>query len=807
MQPSFPLSRVWLATALVSTVWAQPQTVFEAARPRVFPDHAPHGSAVPFSSRWKRPVNANDGHDTFRDAARFHATHLMWCYVRDVAFIREAKARGYIFQATLNTILDGRPAGFTPTQGRVMNRDGNLVTAPWMQGWANTWWGCVNSAEFRAVYLHHAKIAVEGGADLLQQDDPGFNFAAVNWGGCFCPACQQGFAAFRQEHPDATMHEFQQHSVERFYADMWPAIDALAGRSIPKSSNNYRGRYGFPHNLFDFGVAELPDVTLESFVESQRNSLREGRVQVFTAVTRKVATNRQGIAMAYATGASMIVPWDVYMGSGEPRYFGTPEEYADLYGFVRASAEVLDGYEHAGVFSPGGMNDHPYAETPPVTVVGPPTVYASLRAVPGGTDRPVAVHLVDWSEKPAPFGLLFQPGRIFGDRPVRYELWTPAPYDEAAHRQAAETGDYAALVRKEVLATGGVTQIEIDRLDPWGILVLVPLAPDPGLVWQPAVAVGDLGSPRLQIQLASQTPGRIQYSLAGSADTRPYEGGIEVAETDVLIARTIAADGRVSVPVRLRLVNARAGLAVWEPDHAELAGHLKLWLRAGDVAPEHRQEVQTWSAAAGPGLHFAARPVYDGRLSTPPQVVPGAIGGQPVVRFGRETDLLSLPGFANQALAGNAFTVFVVSQSKNPGFGLSGNDPDGRGGVPRLYLMRNSFVYDEYSPPAMIQGIEDGPEVLVYTHDGNETIRAFRGRDMQSAVTGKKVVPAFGAGGSLAMPFWVGNQPQTGDLAEIVVFDRELTEAERLAVVAYLDGKYRLGVFPTWVLESVGEPE
>ncbi len=674
-----------------------------------------------------------------------------------------------------------------------------------MQGWANTWWGCVNSDEFRAVYLHHAKIAVEGGMDLLQQDDPGFNFAAVNWGGCFCPYCAKGFATFRQQNPTASMREFQQHSVERFYADMWPAIDALAGRSIPKSSNNYRGRYGFPHNLFDFGVAELPDVTPESFIESQQNSLREGRSQVFTAVTRDERANRRGIAMAYATGASMIVPWDVYMGSGEPRYFGTPEQYADLYGFVRASAAMLDGYEHAGVFSTGGMADHPYAEAPPVTMVGSSGIYASVRAVPGGTDRPVAVHLVDWSENPAPFALLFQPERIFGDRPVRYELWTPAPYDAATHRRAEETGDYAALLRKEVLATGAVTQLEIDRLDPWGILVLVPLAPDPELVWPPAVAVGDLGRPRLQIRLASQTPGRLQYSFEGSSETLVYEGGFEVAKTDVLIARTITADGRVSVPVRLRLVNVRADLAVRQPDHAELAGHLKLWLRAGDVAPEHRQEVQAWPAAAGPDIRFVARPVYDGRLATPPLVVPGAIGGQPVVRFARETDLLSLSGFANQALAGTAFTVFVVSQSENPGFGLSGNDSTGRGGVPRLYLMRNSFVYGEYSPPAMIQGLGEGPEVLAYTHDGNETIRAFRGREMQSAVAGKKVVPAFGADGSLAVPFWVGNQPQTGDLAEVVVFDRELTEAERLSVVAYLDGKYRLGVFPTWVIESVGE--
>lgn len=805
MQPSACLSRALLATAMVAVACARATTVFEAARTRVLPDNAPHGSAVPFSSRWRRPLNENDRRDTFRDAARFHATHLMWAYVRDVDFIREAKARGYVFQATLNTILSGAPAGFAPEQGRVRDRDGNLVTAPWMRDW-NVWWGCVNSDEFRAIYLHHAKIAVEGGTDLIQQDDPGFNFATVNWGGCHCPVCEKGFAEFREANPEATMRDFQQHSVERFYADMWPAIDAIAGRSIPKSSNNYRGRYGFPHLLFDFGVAELPDVTPESFIESQKNSLGEGRFQVFTAVTRSVTANRQGIAMSYATGASMIVPWDVYMGSGEPRYFGTPEQYADLYGFVRASAEILDGYEHVGVFSSGGATDHPFAEAPPVTVVGSSRIYASLRAVPDGTDRPVAVHLVDWSEEPAPFELLFQPERIFGNRPVRYELWTPVPYDEAIHRRAAETKDYSPLVHKQVLATGAVTQVRIDRLAPWGILVLVPLPPDPALVWQPSATLGDLDAPTLRISLASQTPGSIRYSLDEGEPLRLYEGPMDLAATSLLTARTVTAGGRQSPPLRLRLANVRSGLAVRAPDHPELAAHPRLWLRAGDVPQEHRQEVRLWPAAVGPDIRFSPRTLHDGRTSTPPRFVPEAIGPQPVVRFARETDLLSLPGFASQTLAGTAFTVFVVSQSENPGFGIAGNGANGGGGVPRLYLMRNSFVYGAYSPPAMVHVGGPRPLALGYIHDGDETIRAYRGPELQSAVAGKPTVPAFGSGGSLAVPFWVGNQPQTGDLAEVVVFDRELSEDERLSVLAYLDETYRLALFPTWVLEPFSQP-
>lgn len=158
--------------------------------------------------------------------------------------------------------------------------------------------------------------------------------------------------------------------------------------------------------------------------------------------------------MAYATGQHVIVPWDVYMGSmAEPRYFAAPGDYADLYGFARAAADCLDGYEDAGVIG-GPTRTVDYGDTPPISLRTSGKVYASLRARPQEKSAPVAIHLVDWSTRPAPFSVVLQPERFFGDRPLRVRLLTPVPYEKALHAEAERTGQFSNLCRTTLLGEG-----------------------------------------------------------------------------------------------------------------------------------------------------------------------------------------------------------------------------------------------------------------------------------------------------------------------------------------------------------------
>jgi len=73
--------------------------------------------------------------------------------------------------------------------------------------------------------------------------------------------------------------------------------------------------------------------------------------QVVSPIPRSTARTRAAIATTYALGQPHLVPWDLYMGSDatgiQPRYFGTREQYGDLYDFVHEHRALLDALSPA----------------------------------------------------------------------------------------------------------------------------------------------------------------------------------------------------------------------------------------------------------------------------------------------------------------------------------------------------------------------------------------------------------------------------------------------------------------------------
>ena len=434
------------------------------------PEGAPPLNAVCFSSRSKHPANAKDPHDTFRTAEGFHATGFYWVYAAgDKAWIAEVKKRGYTFQGALNTILPDRLGAHTSRQGRLQNEQGALLTAPWMSTWKGVWWGCVNSAEYRQTYLEHAKAYLDAGVDTLQMDDPDANVHGRQWGACYCKYCREKAAQLGKKPP-----EIQQESVARFYTDMRTAINAYAGRRVPFSCNNYNGSTNFPAALFDFGIAELPEKQANplNIYRTLHQAATRGWAQLFTLVSTNCTITRQAIALTYAAGGHLIVPWDVYIGNS-PRYFGTPAQYADLYGFVRANAKYFAGYEDAAVVLPKYV-DNRYSTKPLGISGGSGKVAVFVRAVPGDRQAPVVIHCVEGDSTPQAFKLTYDTARFFGDTPVAIDLLTPAPYAEQAHQAAERTNNFAALTTQKRLATGHLTSIDVPALTPWGLLVIAP---------------------------------------------------------------------------------------------------------------------------------------------------------------------------------------------------------------------------------------------------------------------------------------------------------------------------------------------
>lgn len=432
----------------------------------------PRASDVCFSSRFKHPANDKDPHDTFRTAADFHATRFYWINGPDQAWFQEIKRRGYPFQGWLSTILPDTLFGNTREKGRILNEQGELVTGPWMRSWKG-WWGCLNSPEYRAVYLDYVKMYLDAGADSLQMDDPGENYTAIQWGGCFCPHCQAKATRLGKSPPD-----IQQESTEEFYRWIRGEMDAYAKRHVPFSCNSHPGNRYFLDATFDFGLEELPEKHAQAplLYHAVRDAERRGKAQMFTFVSTRPPVTRATIALAYACGSQIIVPWDVYVGTGVPRYFGPPAEYADLYGFVRANAAYMDDYEDAACLMPQTVDER-YDRLPIAVRGGSQNLNLFVRAIPGRVDGPVVIHAVDADENPRSFRLGIQPTRFFGGRPVTVDLLLPAPYDRAAHEQAEQTKHYAALSVRQRLAAGYVTEFDVPSLSPWGLIVIAQTRP------------------------------------------------------------------------------------------------------------------------------------------------------------------------------------------------------------------------------------------------------------------------------------------------------------------------------------------
>ena len=152
--------------------------------------------------------------------------------------------------------------------------------------------------------------------------------------------------------------QFQQNSTRQYITNLRAHTDAVAGRHIAFSCNN--GDRGFisPYDLFDYGVGELsmgaatPGGLMDIFAAAAATQSVEGpRQQIMTMPksanisAADVYLIRWSIAYAYSLGGLMMVPWDIYLPSPSARrYYGSAHQYADLYGFVRAQAALLDAH-------------------------------------------------------------------------------------------------------------------------------------------------------------------------------------------------------------------------------------------------------------------------------------------------------------------------------------------------------------------------------------------------------------------------------------------------------------------------------
>ncbi|MDH7570966.1 MAG: hypothetical protein QHJ73_15425, partial [Armatimonadota bacterium] len=326
----------------------------------------------------------------------FQANRVVWVYTADPQFVRALHELGATVQGTVNTIPR------TPDlSAYCVDLDGTPLVAPWMVAFNRRdppKWGCNNQPAYREAVLDAARKALDAGVDWIQFDDWALIVSAHSWGGgCFCNRCMAGFAAFLAAQPlerlreagidrvegfdyrrflaekhgirDAATYkarraalpttplfeEFQRHSVRAYFRDLRLALDRHAKRRVPLSINSNltdpSQNRNFMADMVDFFLGETHSPTLADLAICARSALALGKHQIVSPLPRSLPEARVALAATYALGEFYLVPWDLYMGSDatgiQPRYFGTVEEYGDLYRFVRQHPNLFDECEAA----------------------------------------------------------------------------------------------------------------------------------------------------------------------------------------------------------------------------------------------------------------------------------------------------------------------------------------------------------------------------------------------------------------------------------------------------------------------------
>jgi hypothetical protein len=303
------------------------------------------------------------------------------------------------------------------------------------------------------------------------------------------------------------------------------------------------------------------------------------------------------------------------------------------------------------------------------------------------------------------------------------------------------------------------------------------------LVLKYALYVGTAGAPEfspnggtftgsVQVSLASPTLGaEIRYTTNGSEpDTAStlYTGPFVLTESSIVQARTFHAAMNPS-PV------AVASFARADDQWPSIVPGLRLWARADvGVVKDETGRVREWRDVSGLGNHLRQT-----EASGRPLFVPDAAGDLPVVRFDGSNDTLL---FTSRLTA--IRTVFWVLRE----------DAAATDGY--HHLLGDASSYDFYSgasheiwsaawaSPAVRNGVTRLNGTAL---DGTVTNRPVSLSLISLVTTGDVTADAFSRYAGSGESWW-------GDLAELIVYDRELTGAERKSVEDHLALKYGLYV-------------
>lgn len=357
-------------------------------------------SSVLMSSRsWRREGTVINGQvipmGTLDAMKRFMATDDKWSY--SMEGLTALRSLGIALQGTINSSLADRHGGYT--EGRQEMFDGSYHSSPNLQ--SHQPYGCMNNPLYFESVVQAAYRYIDRGITSIQYDFPFANyFKGYDRGGCFCSYCMSEFRSFLLANHsteqldqwgiddaaafdyrqfledkygvqstdqylairdsleiDRAFADFQMESTRGFHERVKQELTRYAAEPVEYSQNNHslsvifldRSRV-FMHDVVDYTIAEheASGFVIDNIVTAGAFMTALGKPIVFSPISSNSSSLRQAIAACYALGQYMLVPWDIFMGTDQrPRYFGTVDDYGDLFHFVRQYPFLFDHHEAA----------------------------------------------------------------------------------------------------------------------------------------------------------------------------------------------------------------------------------------------------------------------------------------------------------------------------------------------------------------------------------------------------------------------------------------------------------------------------
>ena len=309
---------------------------------------------------------------------------------------------------------------------------------------------------------------------------------------------------------------FLDESSHDFFIRMKGEVALQTGKDAPLSGNNssYQVWNNSTMKAFDWGLSEMMFSTgTPQQIYSKSNEARKlNKFQVFSTPKLRYPTdfnaddtpiisdadrlflNRYLIAMSYASGGIMVVPWDVFeqsLGHGPDRFFGKKEDYADIYGFVRAMAPYLDDYEEVFAFGQNLTTTNPVSGLLSEIPAG---VYVIVRVIPKSKTAPVIFHFVDTRIVKTPYTISVNSKLLYAGKSYEMEFYRPKTYIPDQHTEAEnlatkllqtgklfsklESPAFNGLVDTVKVAPTTLNErfsFDVPTINPWGILKVWPV--------------------------------------------------------------------------------------------------------------------------------------------------------------------------------------------------------------------------------------------------------------------------------------------------------------------------------------------